>query len=228
MTVLLFLFTIVVFLAADHVVQRARARKVTEAVRERVASLAGSLKQIPSGVELALNHMWMKREQGSIITIGVDEFISRFFGTVGTIVLPAIGEAAENIVLKDGERSIPLLCPVDGRVVAVNQNVAHNPSVAHTDPYGNGWLFQVELPSRQQRWAPRVPAASEWLGQQIAAAREFFLGHAGAQNYALMQDGGALVDGVLKMYDNAVWAEFGRKFLALPVESAPVEQVASR
>lgn len=227
MTVLLFLFTLVVFLTADHFVQRARARKVVEAVRDQVASMAGSLKQIPAGVELATNHTWVKKEHGSIITIGFDEFIARFFGKVERIILPVLGESAENIFLLDGERSLPLLSPVRGRVVAVNPQVLRDPSLAYADPYGNGWLVQVEVASRQANRAPIVPAATEWLREQITAAKEFFLGHASAQNYALMQDGGAIVDGVLKMYDNAVWAEFGRTFLTLPVESTATKEAAS-
>ncbi len=226
MTVLLVLFTLVVFLTADHFVQRARAHKVLEAVRSRVASMAESLKQIPAGVELAINHTWMKKEHGSIVTIGFDEFIARFFGRVDRIVLPVLGEMAENLFLTDGERTLPLLCPVRGRVVAVNPQVLRDPSLAYADPYGNGWLVQIEVPSHQNFHAPIVQSATAWLREQISSAREFLVGHAGAQNYALMQDGGAIVDGVLKMYDNAVWAEFGRTFLALPAEPAPAKEAS--
>ncbi|HTY00790.1 MAG TPA: glycine cleavage system protein H [Bacteroidota bacterium] len=228
MTVLLVLFTLVVFLTADHFVQRARARRVAETVRDKVTSAADSLKQIPAGVELAINHTWMKKDHGSVITVGFDEFIARFFGKVERIVLPAIGDRVENMFLMDGERSLPLLAPVSGKVVAVNRQVLMDPSLAYADPYDQGWLLKVEVPSRQAVVAPIVSAASDWLKQQIVTAREFFLGHPGAVNYALMQDGGTVVDGVLKMYDNAVWAEFGRTFLAVPAASKPAGEPANR
>ena len=228
MTVLLVLFTLVVFLTADHFVQRAKARKVVATVREQVSSLAESLRNIPEGVELAINHTWMKKEHGSVITVGFDEFIARFFGKVERIILPAIGDRVENMFLMDGERSLPLLAPVSGKVVAVNRQILNDPSLAYADPYDQGWLVKVEVPSRQAVQAPLVSSASDWLKQQIVAAREFFLGHAGAQNYALMQDGGAVVDGVLKMYDNAVWAEFGRTFLAMPAASTQAVDPVTR
>ncbi|MGA9121489.1 MAG: glycine cleavage system protein H, partial [Bacteroidota bacterium] len=202
-------------LTADHFVQRARAQKVLETVRDRVSSIVEALKQIPAGVELAMNHMWLKDESNSIVTVGLDEFVAKFFGAVEKIILPKTGEAAGKVCLIDGERSLEIACPVNGRVIAVNPEVLRNPSSSYTDPYGKGWLFQVEVATPRHH-----PSASglttSWLQDQIAAAREFFLGRAGAQNYALMQDGGAIVDGVLKMYDNSVWAEFGDRFLASP------------
>ncbi len=216
MTVVLFLCTIIAFLTADHFVQRARARKVVETVRDRVGTMVGSLKQIPSGIELAFNHLWTKREEGTVVTVGFDEFIARFFGKLDRIALPAVGESAGKIFLAEGERMIPLLCPVNGRVVAVNQQVLNDPGLAYSDPYGGGWLFRVEVRNPQPARATVSVAPADWLREQVAAAREFFLRHSGAQNYALMQDGGAIVDGVLKMYDNAVWAEFSEMFLAMP------------
>jgi glycine cleavage system H protein len=218
MTVLLVLFTLIVFLTVDHFVQQSRTRKVVETVRSRVTSVAEALKQIPEGIELAWNHTWTKKNGESIITVGLDEFVAKFFGAVERIVLPNAGDAAGRVCLVEGERSLQIASPVEGKVVAVNPEVLRDPSASYADPYGKGWLFQVQVPASRDHASGSRPTM-EWLREQVAAAREFFLGHAGAQNYALMQDGGAIVDGVLKMYDNGVWAEFGDRFLAVPSEA---------
>jgi len=208
-----------VFLAADHFVQQARAHKVVQVVHDRVTTIAATLGQIPTGVELATNHTWARNEKDSVVTVGVDEFIARFIGTVENIVLPMVGEFAERVIFVDGERKVTLACPVNGRVIAVNPEILRDPTSAHADPYGKGWLFKVQVPAGHSFRMSIAGSSAEWLRDQFTSAREFFLGRAGAQNYALMQDGGEIVDGVLKMYDNAVWVEFSEKFLTAGAET---------
>ncbi len=221
MTVLFLLLMLSAFLTADHFVQRARTRKVGETVRERVASLVESFRQIPADVEVALNHTWTKTTAGPLVTVGLDEFVAKFFGTVERIVVPEAGMAAGSILLQDGERSLSLALPVRGRVAAVNTEVLNNPAATHADPYGKGWLLQIAPEPGAPRRSPAAPHAPQWLRDQVLAAREFFLGRAGAENYAFMQDGGTLVDGILKLYDGAVWNEFGDRFLTPGSDAAP-------
>jgi len=40
--------------------------------------------------------------------------------------------------------AIPMLSPVDGEVVAVNQEVLRSPGILSRDPYGAGWLLKVK------------------------------------------------------------------------------------
>lgn len=220
MTVLFLLLMLTVFLTADHFVQRFRARKMGLVVRERVTSLLDSFNRIPAGVELALNHTWMKRDAGPVVTVGLDEFITKFFGTVGRIVLPEAGLSGGKILIEDGERSLALAMPVSGRVVAVNTRVLNTPSAAHDDPYGSGWLVQIQPDPGESRRTLVAPQALQWLKEQAALARDFFAGKSGAGEFAMMQDGGILVDGILKLYDGAVWAEFRDKFLTVPADDA--------
>jgi glycine cleavage system H protein len=219
MTVLFLLLMLIAFLAADHLVQRFRVRRVSQAVRERVASLLGNLAQIPAGIELALNHTWIKNDGGPVVTVGLDAFVATFLGTVGRIVLPEPGTAAGSVVLEDGARSLALALPVRGRVVAVNPGILRDPSGMHDDPYGRGWLLQIQPDHGAPRRTLVASQARTWLLEQTALAREFFLGKQGGE-YAMMQDGGILVDGVLKLYENAVWAEFAETFLAIPDDRA--------
>lgn len=213
MTVILVLVTLVAFLAADHMVQRYRTRKVGAAVRACVSSMVEAFKQIPEGIQVALNHTWVKGEAGSVVTVGLDEFVSKFFGTVEQIILPDADMAADRIILREGDRSVALLCPVKGRVVAVNGAALRDPSSVHDDPYGNGWLFRIQAENGPQRAALVPGKATEWLKEQVAQAREFFLQREEAGNYALMQDGGTVVDGVMKLYGPGLWDEFGDRFL---------------
>jgi glycine cleavage system H protein len=207
---------IVFFLAADHVVHSMRLRKVGTAVRDRVNAIAGTQTGIPSGAELALNHTWVRHESEDVAVVGLDEFVAKFFGSVERIVVPDAGRYADGILMEDHGRSFFLTSPVGGRVVEVNTEIMNHPASAAGDPYGAGWLFKLSI-NQHSTFRPLVSAqANDWLNAQAAMAREFFLGQSVARGYALMQDGGVPIDGVLKAFDQGVWQEFGLQFLTAP------------
>jgi len=219
MTVIFALLMLVGFLTADAIVNHLRTKKVSQAVQHGVQTIVQAFREIPSGVELALNHTWQKVGAGNVVTVGIDEFISRFVGSLDAIMLPEPGSIGGNILLRDGDRTLAVACPVNGRVVAVNQAIMNNASFATNDPYGSGWLLKIEAEPGQRRQVLGGGQAGAWLREQAMAAREFFLGHTGPQSFALMQDGGPLADGVLKMYEAGTWSDFNEQFLTLPNKS---------
>ncbi len=219
MTVILVLLTLVAFLTADYLIQLFRAKKAGEAIRACVSSMVEALRQVPADVQLAVNHMWVKQEKGAVVTIGIDEFVAKFFGAVDRILLPETGAPAGSILLQDGERAIALTVPVQGRVIAVNPAVLRSASAAWSDPYGTGWLMRIQPCSTPSNSKMVSSQPQQWLKDQVSLAREFFLQREGSGNYALMQDGGAIVDGIMKYYEADVWEEFSGKFLAAEAES---------
>ena len=57
------------------------------------------------------------------------------------LVQPFIGE--KGWALKVDSRAIDMLSPVDGKVIAINQEVINAPGTIHQDPY-RSWLMKVE------------------------------------------------------------------------------------
>lgn len=211
MTVLLVLATLVMFLVADHVVQKVRAARAAEAdLRPRTIAL-------PDGVSLATNHTWIKEHRG-IATIGFDEFIGKMLGAVESIVLPEAGSriTAESnaISLRHRDRALRLASPVGGKIMKVNTRVIENPALASMDPYGNGWLLKIKT-DRSMADRPRLvfgSGARQWLKEQMDLAKEFLAGQTLVPRLATMQDGGVPAEGVLQQCDARVWAEFERRF----------------
>jgi glycine cleavage system H protein len=39
----------------------------------------------------------------------------------------------------------PLISPVNGKVKAVNENLSDNPDLVNSDPYGEGWIMEIEM-----------------------------------------------------------------------------------
>ena len=217
MTVLLVLFTLIAFLTADYFVQRTRAAREREAAQETVPGMT----EIPADAAIANNHTWIKNVGAGAFVIGIDEFLGRMIGAAERILLPregaAVGPWLPAITVSARTNRLNLGAPLAGRVVSVNYAVLENPALARKDPYGSGWLLRVEADARQ----PLLPkslkggAAASWLKEQLDLAKQFFAGlpHAGA--VGVSQDGGSLVEGVLRNYDEMIWKEFERRFATL-------------
>jgi glycine cleavage system H protein len=219
MTVLLVLFTIIIFIAADNVVQRVRRARAARALEPLKA---GALSHLPDGIALALNHTWMKEEKKGLVTIGIDEFLSAVTGAVESILLPAretrVVPTIPNITLRYQGRELLLSLPLQGEVVEVNQAVLQNPALASSDPYESGWLLKVrpfDRPGPKLATVLRQEAAG-WMREQMDRAKEFFVMR--LPQPVLMQDGGVPVSGLLKEFSPEVWKEFQATFLVNHIE----------
>jgi len=221
MTVLLILFTLILFLATDHFVQKTRLARARRLAGESVTSAVLTSFGLPENVGLALNHTWMREEERGVLTIGVDEFIGRLVGAVEDIVLPhsgaIIAPAFSSFTLRDGTKQLELTSPVHGRVVEVNQKVLRNPALARKDPYGEGWLVKIRADRAE---AARVVTrrgtdAINWLRVQGELAKLFFVNRMPQPALATMYDGGVAADGVLQHFDAEIWREFQTEFTDL-------------
>jgi hypothetical protein len=112
---------------------------------------------------------------------------------------------------------LQLSSPISGRVLEVNQKLLRDPSCLLKDPYGSGWFARIRPKAGQVSSDFFVADQSDWMAQQIARAKGFFVSRLGGQQAAFMQDGGGLISGVLQHYNTAVWGEFQKQFISLPV-----------
>jgi|WetSurMetagenome_2_1015567.scaffolds.fasta_scaffold450786_1 glycine cleavage system H protein len=224
MTVLLVLFTLILFLTCDHFVQRYRVRTATaHAPAARRAAVA-----FPQGVALATNHTWMKENADGSFTIGLDEFMSRIIGGVEKITLPLIGEALmpakPRLALATNGRTLQFAAPINGNVVEANAAVLNNPSLMINDPYGNGWLLRVSTKNRDaaKSGGYMVQRPAEWLSDQFTAVRDFLARNSHDETALVLQEGGVPVAGILQDYDAKIWQEFGARFATLHEEGKAI------
>jgi glycine cleavage system H protein len=215
MTVVLVLLTIVVFLTADEIVQRVRLSRAKVAVRAvQFPAIA-----LPEGVQLAMNHMWFKQDQG-VTTLGVDEFVSRLVGKAQAVLLPVIGGSPTpdpvSIRLADGDRSLRIPVPFRGRVLEVNPAVLREPSLVHDDPYGTGWLVKMKADSgiNFRRHSVKRRQVRTWLRSEFDAVKQLILGEMPQASLATLQDGGVPEDGILKFCDAPIWKHCEERFFA--------------
>lgn len=94
-------------------------------------------------------HEWVGKADGNIVTVGITHHAQELLGDLVYVELPDIGKQInfnETIgVVESVKAASDLYSPVSGEVTEINPAVVSDPTLANTDPHGEGWLFKVKL-----------------------------------------------------------------------------------
>ncbi|MEO9576684.1 MAG: glycine cleavage system protein GcvH [Tateyamaria sp.] len=92
-------------------------------------------------------HEWL-RADGDAYVVGITEHATTQLGDLVFVELPEVGTVVskddEIVVIESVKAASDIMAPVDGEIVAVNTNLADDPSLANSDPLGNGWFFKIK------------------------------------------------------------------------------------
>ncbi len=104
--------------------------------------------ETPDDRRYSSDHEWALAD-GSRVRVGITDYAQDALGDVVFVDLPAVGKAVQaGDVLGEVEstKSVSeVYAPVAGTVVAVNGGVADAPEKLNRDPYGDGWLCELEV-----------------------------------------------------------------------------------
>jgi glycine cleavage system H protein len=103
---------------------------------------------IPEDLRYSAEHEWV-RLTGTVARIGVTDFAQDSLGDVVFVQLPDVGldvVAGANVSEIESTKSVSdVYVPVTGVVSAQNEALADQPELVNSDPYGQGWMFEVEV-----------------------------------------------------------------------------------
>ncbi len=107
----------------------------------------------PSAFRFHENHLWCRpRDDGSFV-VGISDYAQENLGDIMYFDLPAPGVAiatGESFGTVESIKVVnDLIAPVGGEVVETNPAIEEDPTLANTDPYGDGWLLVVRADSGQ-------------------------------------------------------------------------------
>lgn len=95
------------------------------------------------------DHEWIQLEADGTATVGITVHAQDALGDVVFVELPEVGKA---LAQKDGagvvesvKAAADVYMPVSGEILAVNEALKDDPSLANSDPLGAGWFFKVKL-----------------------------------------------------------------------------------
>ncbi|SPM42666.1 Glycine cleavage system H protein (lipoate-binding), partial [Mycobacterium numidiamassiliense] len=103
---------------------------------------------IPPDLHYTPEHEWVRRSADDIARIGITDFAQSALGDVVFVQLPDVGAqvtAGESFGEVESTKSVSdLYAPVSGTVSAVNGDLDGSPQLVNSDPYGAGWLVDVQ------------------------------------------------------------------------------------
>jgi len=117
---------------------------------------------IPADLLFLKSHEWVRIE-GSTATIGISDFAQDQLGDIVFVELPAVGaELAEGDSfgsIESVKAAEDLYTPLPGKVAAVHADIEDSVALINEDPYGEGWLIQLELDGEPDTSALLDPSA---------------------------------------------------------------------
>jgi glycine cleavage system H protein len=104
---------------------------------------------IPPDLHYTAEHEWVRRNGDDSARIGITDFAQSALGDVVFVQLPDVGSeltAGESFGEVESTKSVSdLYAPVSGKVSAVNTDLDGSPQLVNSDPYGDGWLLDVQV-----------------------------------------------------------------------------------
>ena len=100
-------------------------------------------------VHYSKDHEWIEIADHEAATVGITVHAHDALGDVVFVDLPEVGRQLKQGevagVVESVKAAADLYSPVSGEVVEVNEALRADPSLANTDPLGNGWFFKLHI-----------------------------------------------------------------------------------
>ncbi len=218
MVVLAVLATFLIFIVIDYLRHRGEVAVVAPEPRAAAipafdASLVGGYVLRP---ELTYHpgHTWVMDEGRNLARVGLDDFAVRLLGKLECIRLPQLNrwirQGQKIVTLTREGKTVEMLSPIEGEIIAINREAVENPELIRHDPYGKGWLLAVKAPQIETNLKNLLTGrlAVRWMQEAAERLRGLVPQLAGA----VAQDGGLPVSDVLAHLDGQSWSEVTKEF----------------
>jgi glycine cleavage system H protein len=115
---------------------------------------------IPDDLRYSTDHEWV-RVEGTRVRVGITDYAQDALGDIVFVDLPEVGstvEAGGPLGEVESTKSVSeIYAPLAGTVTAVNDGLTGSPEQINQDPYGQGWICELEL-------GADAPGLSDLLG----------------------------------------------------------------
>ncbi|MBA3609031.1 MAG: glycine cleavage system protein GcvH [Chthoniobacterales bacterium] len=103
---------------------------------------------VPEDLLYTESHEWVRRDGGKI-RVGITDHAQAELTDVVYVELPKVGAAHEArgtiAVVESVKAASDIYAPVKGTVLEVNKALESNPALINTDPYGEGWIYVLQM-----------------------------------------------------------------------------------
>ena len=105
--------------------------------------------EIPPDLRYTTDHEWAKVTQGNIVRVGITDFAQNSLGDIVFVSVHGVDstvESGDTFGEVESTKSVSdLYAPVPGAVVTRNEALDDQPDLVNSDPYGAGWIAEIEV-----------------------------------------------------------------------------------
>jgi len=106
-----------------------------------------------SEIQFTKEHEWILMKD-NIALVGITDFAQKQLGDIVSVELPSVGsEFKQNdamAIIDSVKASSDIYCPIDGKVVAVNEELLQSPELINKSPFESGWIVKLEPSNTSQ------------------------------------------------------------------------------
>ena len=107
------------------------------------------MSEIPADLLYRESHEWVREEGDETVVVGISDHAQAELGDMVFVELPELGanysQGDACAVVESVKAASDIYAPVSGEVIEVNSALEDEPELVNSDPYGDGWLFRVQL-----------------------------------------------------------------------------------
>ena len=105
--------------------------------------------EIPDDCRYLETHEWARRADGGTARIGITDFAQDELGDIVFVELPSVGDSISRGdafgVIESIKAVSDLYAPLSGEVLAINDELFDAPELVNEDPFGDGWMLEIEV-----------------------------------------------------------------------------------
>ncbi len=106
------------------------------------------MSNVPAELKYATSHEWVRSEGNGLYSVGITEHAQGLLGDMVFVDLPEVGrtvDAGEDCAVAESVKAASdIYSPISGEIVAVNSDLESSPELVNSEPYGEGFLFQIK------------------------------------------------------------------------------------
>ncbi len=103
----------------------------------------------PQDLSYTAEHEWVRATEGQTVRVGITDYAQSALGDIVFVSLPAVGTAVtpgQPLGEVESTKSVSdVFAPVAGTVLTRNDALKSQPELLNSDPYGEGWIIEIEV-----------------------------------------------------------------------------------
>jgi glycine cleavage system H protein len=107
------------------------------------------MSDIPDDLRYTAEHEWVRSGDAATVRVGITDYAQEALGDVVYVSLPEVGATVEKgaaVGEVESTKSVSdIYAPLSGTVTARNENLDEHPELINSDPYGEGWMLEIEV-----------------------------------------------------------------------------------